>query len=149
MSRDVKWRGGDKGTISPSLREGACYVPCLVPYPWGTCLSDVPSMSPRMSPMKNFYKTRFWRINRENFLRNNPLCARCLREGRLSIATVVHHLKPHKGNWSVFIDRTNWESSCKPCHDKIEQSIERRGFDTGVSDDGWPDDPHHPINKEG
>jgi 5-methylcytosine-specific restriction protein A len=61
-------------------------------------------------------------------------------------ATVVNHRKPHKGNWSLFIDATNHESTCKPCHDGPIQSEERRGFSREVGVDGWPTSPAHPAN---
>ena len=32
-------------------------------------------------------------------------------------ATVVDHIVPHRGDWARFIDRSNLQSLCKPCHD--------------------------------
>src|SRR4030067_417357 len=55
--------------------------------------------------------------------------ARRARGGRMTPARVVHHLVPHRGDWRLFRDPANWESLCKACHDAIEQSTERGGYD--------------------
>jgi len=59
-----------------------------------------------------------WQKARELFLRENPLCAECQRYGRITPATVVDHIKPHKGNQKLFWDWSNWQALCKQCHDK-------------------------------
>lgn len=96
-----------------------------------------------------WYGLAIWRNHlRPVQLSKQPLCERCLRDhGRVTEATVVHHLKPHKGDWELFTDPDNLASSCKRCHDSTEQSIERRGYDIRIGDDGWPVDPNHPFNK--
>ncbi len=58
-----------------------------------------------------------WRKAREDFLRKNPLCLQCRREGRLTPATVVDHIVPHRGDLRLFWDRCNWQPLCKDCHD--------------------------------
>lgn len=79
-------------------------------------------------------------------LTKQPLCERCLREGRITPATVVNHRTPHKGDLKLFFDPANHESTCKRHHDADIQSEERTGFSTTVADDGWPTDPRHPAN---
>lgn len=96
----------------------------------------------------HMYQTRLWKDLRRVHLARYPLCARCHREGRLTPATVVHHSTPHKGDWDLFKDPKNLASSCAPCHDRVEQGIEGRGFDKMVGEDGWPVDPRHPFNKD-
>jgi 5-methylcytosine-specific restriction protein A len=95
----------------------------------------------------HMYKSKLWADLRRVQLSRHPLCKRCKDEGRLEAATVVHHLVAHKGNWTLFNDPRNLASSCKPCHDKIEQSIEARGYDRAVGEDGWPVDRRHPFNR--
>ncbi len=58
-----------------------------------------------------------WRKARERFLRENPLCIECLKEERLTPATVVDHIVPHKGNYELFWDESNWQPLCKYHHD--------------------------------
>lgn len=71
----------------------------------------------RPSPTERGYGTA-WRKAREGFLRHHPLCAECDRQGRLSPATVVDHIVPHKGDRSLFWDHDNWQPLCKQCHDR-------------------------------
>jgi 5-methylcytosine-specific restriction protein A len=33
-------------------------------------------------------------------------------------ATVVDHIQPHKGDLTLFWDRSNWQPLCKRCHDR-------------------------------
>jgi len=59
-----------------------------------------------------------WRRARARFLRDNPLCCKCMRNGRFTPATVVDHIKPHRGDMVLFWDRSNWQPLCKSCHDE-------------------------------
>lgn len=59
-----------------------------------------------------------WRAARESFLSRNPLCVACLAEGRTEAATVVDHRVPHRGDPTLFWDKTNWDALCKPHHDR-------------------------------
>src|SRR5262249_12178725 len=52
------------------------------------------------------------------FLRDNPLCVVCEAEGRLTQATTVDHIVPHKGDMGLFWSQSNWRPLCKPCHDR-------------------------------
>jgi len=61
--------------------------------------------------------TSKWQRARAGFLALHPLCDECARHGRVSAATVVDHIKPHKGDRALFWDRDNWQPLCKPCHD--------------------------------
>lgn len=68
-----------------------------------------------------------WRKARERFLRENPLCVECLRAGRLTPATEVDHRIPHRGNYDLFWDVSNWQALCKQCHSR-KTAIEDGGF---------------------
>lgn len=59
-----------------------------------------------------------WRKARARFLRAHPLCDECRKEGRLTPATVVDHIVPHRGNQQLFWDEANWQPLCKHHHDK-------------------------------
>lgn len=58
-----------------------------------------------------------WQVARRDFLRDHPLCEECLREGKLTPATVVDHRVPHRGDEDLFWERSNWAAMCKPHHD--------------------------------
>ncbi|WP_256705793.1 HNH endonuclease [Paenibacillus sp. FSL R7-0337] len=60
---------------------------------------------------------RQWRKARLGFLRKYPLCVECLKADKVEAATVVDHIKPHKGNKELFWNRSNWQAICKCCHD--------------------------------
>ena len=52
------------------------------------------------------------------FLQRNPLCNECMKHGRLTPATVVDHVIPHRGDQKLFWDEANWQALCKSCHDR-------------------------------
>ena len=60
---------------------------------------------------------RKWREARANYLRMHPLCVRCMKYGKITPATVVDHIVPHRGDQLLFWDSENWQSLCKACHD--------------------------------
>jgi 5-methylcytosine-specific restriction protein A len=68
-----------------------------------------------------------WQKARAVFLSHNPLCAECERQGVLMPATVVDHIKPHRGDQEQFWDASNWGPLCKRCHD-IKTVKEDGGF---------------------
>ena len=61
---------------------------------------------------------RRWRKYRDLYLLDNPLCVDCKRQGRLTPATVVDHITPHKGDAELFWDSANHQALCKLCHDR-------------------------------
>lgn len=61
---------------------------------------------------------RKWQAARKAFLEKNPLCAACMKAGRLTPATVVDHIVPHRGDLRLFWDEKNWQPLCKSCHDR-------------------------------
>lgn len=68
-------------------------------------------------PENDIYNRR-WRRASKLFLTQHPLCAECERHGKLTPATVVDHIVPHRGDQERFWDTANWQALCKPCHDK-------------------------------
>lgn len=103
-------------------------------------------MQRRPSARARGYTTR-WDRARKRFLITNPLCVMCKREGMDTLAGVVDHITPHKGNPALFWSRTNWQSLCAMHHNKAKKSIEHRGFDRTIDESGQPIDPNHPWNK--
>jgi len=66
-----------------------------------------------------------WQKARLVHLAAQPLCIYCDRAGRVTAASVVDHKVPHRGDKTLFWDRSNWQSLCKPCHDEVKQAEER------------------------
>lgn len=67
-----------------------------------------------------------WQKARKDFLDEHPLCVMCLSEDRTTAASVVDHIKPHRGDARLFWDCSNWQSLCKDHHDSTKQREERR-----------------------
>ncbi len=59
-------------------------------------------------------------------LRENPLCAYCLREGVTEAATICDHIKPHRGDETLFWSGP-FQSLCKTHHDSTKQREEHAG----------------------
>lgn len=85
-------------------------------------------------------------------LSEHPLC-QCphCQEGkvRITAASIVDHIKPHRGDVGMFFDLANLQSMAKTCHDRFKQSQERGGvgFMGGCGPDGLPLNPAHHWNS--
>jgi 5-methylcytosine-specific restriction protein A len=69
------------------------------------------------SAAKQGYDAR-WRKSRAAFLKRHPLCVHCECDHRLTPATVVDHITPHRGDMLVFWDQGNWQPLCKMHHSR-------------------------------
>lgn len=65
--------------------------------------------------------TGAWDKARRAFLARHRWCARCKAP-----AQVVDHITPHRGDQTLFWDKTNWQPLCTPCHSRAKQRLERR-----------------------
>jgi 5-methylcytosine-specific restriction protein A len=74
-------------------------------------------------PWRHLYGRRWDRL-RLRFLDKNPLCKHCLELGEVTPATVVDHIKAHKGDEALFWDKSNWQPLCPACHDGWKRSLE-------------------------
>ncbi len=52
------------------------------------------------------------------YLAKHPLCQSCMLQGKWIAATVVDHIKPHKGDKKLFWDSSNWQPLCASCHSR-------------------------------
>ena len=59
-----------------------------------------------------------WRKLRDWFIRAHPYCEECLRQGRMTLATDVDHITPHKGDATLLLDVNNLQSLCHECHSR-------------------------------
>lgn len=76
-----------------------------------------PGRDPSAVNGRRLYNTPRWKAERKRWLQLYPLCVVCQAAGRISAATVVDHIQPHRGDQALFWDSKNWQSLCKPCHD--------------------------------
>lgn len=92
----------------------------LVPSEERYCEEHKPlHVGERDSASKRGYNSR-WKKARAAYLKAHPLCVLCMEKEPLvyTKATVVDHIKPHRGDQKLFWDEKNWQALCKPCHDK-------------------------------
>lgn len=79
--------------------------------------------TPMRELRKKAYNTTAWRNLREAYMKQNPLCEECLKKGKVTPASSVHHIKsPFKGgelNKVLFLDYNNLQSICHECHAEI------------------------------
>lgn len=94
------------------------------------------------------YKTARWQELRTWVLSQEPLCRFCSKQGRVEAATVVDHIKPHRGSKTLFYDSSNLQPLCAEHHNSAKQFEEKRGYSNEIGIDGRPVDPRHPANRE-
>jgi 5-methylcytosine-specific restriction protein A len=80
-----------------------------------------------------------WQQSRKIFLAQHPLCERCKAEGKVTVAEVVDHIIPHKGDMKLFWDTKNWSALCKWHHDSVKQREENGKEIRAVGLDGVPE----------
>ncbi|ELT48370.1 HNH endonuclease [Brucella intermedia] len=73
---------------------------------------------------RKLYKTSRWQRLRERQLTAHPLCVYCLQQEDVTPATVCDHVRPHRGDETLFFDPDNLQSLCAPCHDRVKQREE-------------------------
>ncbi len=99
-------------------------------------LSDAPKFRNRKhkkysasNKWKKFYGTKVWRDLREQKLFEQPLCERCLNQGKVVSADCVHHrcrfgqMPTEELQWKVFLDYDNLVSLCDKCHKDIHNGL--------------------------
>lgn len=58
-----------------------------------------------------------WQRARRTYLAEHPLCVQCRAEGLYRAASVVDHIRPHRGDHTLFWSEDNWQALCKAHHD--------------------------------
>jgi hypothetical protein len=62
-----------------------------------------------------------WKAYRKRFIETNPRCYACG-----STATVVDHLRPHKGDEKLFKQLDNHLPLCETCHNRVTGLFDKR-----------------------
>jgi hypothetical protein len=70
----------------------------------------------------------------------------CLKEGRITQATMADHIQEHGGDWNEF-RLGAIQSLCSNCHNSRKRYLRSLGYGQAIGQDGWPIDPNHPANK--
>lgn len=75
---------------------------------------------------KRFYNSKAWEVCRTNVLiRDYYLCQECLKDKRIKIYDVVHHIKPLRDYPELSLVESNLISLCHACHNRIESKNEQ------------------------
>lgn len=97
----------------------------------------------KSSPWYNLYTSSKWRAARKLFLQSNRYCVYCDQTGLRTLASIVDHIRAHKGDMKLFWDsKSNWQPLCKPCHDTHKKREEmglpkRQPTDENGYPPGW------------
>lgn len=76
-----------------------------------------------------FYKSKAWQKCRAEFLKSKGgLCERCLKQGIMKPATVVHHITPitDERDPSITLNWNNLEALCRECHEREHDRNRKR-----------------------
>jgi 5-methylcytosine-specific restriction protein A len=93
--------------------------------------------SKRNNIYQYLYDSKQWQILRRQQLHSFPLCYDCLQIGIVKEACIVDHIKAHKGNRTLFYDKSNLRSLCTNCHNKKTAKYDG-GFGNKMSEgDSW------------
>ncbi len=107
-------------------------------------LGSTPARKPRarQTAHQRGYDYR-WQQERKAFLARNPLCTTCEEvHGRITAATEVDHVIPHKGDKALFWDRMNWAPICRDCH---QAKTARENATRAALLPGWLPSPTKPL----
>jgi 5-methylcytosine-specific restriction protein A len=61
---------------------------------------------------------RRWQRARLEHLAEHPFCVDCEAEGKCVLGDQVDHNEPHRGDYALFWDRTNWRTRCASHHSR-------------------------------
>lgn len=104
----------------PSLPPRACCVPGCTAYALGgkgRCANHARQPETDYRAMTNaMYNTSRWKEMRKKQLAREPVCRVCAEQKKLTHATEVDHIIPHKGDKTLFFDVCNLQSLCHKCH---------------------------------
>ena len=69
------------------------------------------------------YQNPTWRKLRDTYIHKHPICEECLKQGKVTPATDVHHMiSPFQHGeikYNLLLDYDNLMALCKDCHGKL------------------------------
>ena len=77
----------------------------------------------RRDESDGFYSTERWRKFRAYYLRLHPLCVECDRQGLITVAVILDHIKPYKTHPELGLDWHNVRPLCRRCHNRIGERV--------------------------
>jgi 5-methylcytosine-specific restriction endonuclease McrA len=74
----------------------------------------------------DFYRSRPWRKARAEWIKLEPLCVHCLKEGKHTPGDVVDHRTPIVVDESLKLDPDNLQTLCHDHHSKKSQEDKKK-----------------------
>ena len=97
--------------------------------PKGRSRSWIPKAKPqnRQHDNSNFYHSKGWRMTRKFYIKANPLCEQCTRDGRTTGGQMVDHIRQITMGGDR-LHQSNLQTLCNSCHNKknAKESVEYR-----------------------
>ena len=81
----------------------------------------------RNPTVKKWQNSKRYITARKIFKSEMIFCRKCSTVKRPVIGNILDHITPHKGDYRLFWDQTNWQLLCKRCHD-VKTATEDGGF---------------------
>lgn len=100
----------------------------------------------KQNPHKALYNSTAWKKKRLALLSAEPLCRMCAALGKVTVAAVADHMKPHKGDLELFY-HGQLQPLCKLCHDGAKAAQEAGSGLRGGDMAGNPVDTEHHWNR--
>lgn len=86
---------------------------------------------------QHLYRTYKWQKIRKAHLMEHPICVMCEQQGTITLARVVDHITPHKGDEAKFFGGP-FQSLCYAHHNSTKQKMEKREIEIGGDANGQP-----------
>ena len=100
------------GCTGVAATEGYCSSHYRGPVSTDEVLRDIPSRPHYHS----LYNSGAWGRLRMSVLSEQPVCQRCQHYGITRATSDIDHIIPHKGDRTLFHDRSNLQGLCNECH---------------------------------
>ncbi|NLS91804.1 MAG: HNH endonuclease [Planctomycetaceae bacterium] len=82
--------------------------------------------APWRAQSQKWYGSYRWKEARRRYLIRHPLCVACEAAGRIEPATILDHIRPHRGDPRLFWDVSNWRVLCLACHNAKSAKEQQR-----------------------
>lgn len=86
---------------------------------------------------QHLYRTYKWQKIRNAHITEHPTCVMCEAQGKVTLARVVDHIYPHKGDEAKFYSGP-FQSLCYAHHNSTKQKMEKREIEIGGDANGQP-----------
>ena len=102
--------------------------------PKGRSRSWIPKAKPQNRQIDNsqFYHSKAWRMTRKFYIKANPLCEQCSRDGRTTGGQMVDHIRQITMGGDR-LHQSNLQTLCNSCHAKKSAS-EAVEYRKGIKD---------------